>query len=427
MKQFQVQDVQQNIQEAIEELWEEEVEFLKEIGRHKSTLGNENNLQRYIKKYLQGEMDLLTDSFSVDPKKISRYENFSPVEWSYSNRPVVVGQWRTDGPKIGKSLILQGHIDVVSAEPEHLWSYEPYNPIVIDNKLYGRGIADMKAGVAAMIFAVKAIQKSGIKLGADLQIQTVIEEECTGNGALALLDRGYVAEGALITEPTSLTAVKSQIGVIWMRVNVSGMGAHVERAQSAQNAINKACYLIEALEKYKKHINEQEKHDDFKFHDHPLNVNVGTIKGGDWPSNVPSECSFEVRIGLYPGTDPSKVQAEVKNWLFEAAKQDSWLRDNLPEVTFFGYHATGVELNTKNSLFKTLESAHQSITKKDLQYTAFTGTTDCRIFEEFGIPSTCYGPAGENIHGIDEYVNLDTVKTATQTIAAFILDWCGVR
>ncbi len=416
-----------SVLQAIDDLWEEELAFLKKIGKYKSTLGNEKKIQLYIEKYLKDDMHFTTDSFSVDPKRIARYRNFSPVEWSYSNRPVVVGQWRTNGPKIGKSLILQGHIDVVSAEPEHLWNVEPYNPIVLDNKLYGRGIADMKAGVTAMIFAVKAIQRAGIELGSDLQIQTVIEEECTGNGALALLDKGYVADGALIPEPTSLTAIKSQVGVIWMRVHVAGMGAHVERAQSAQNAINKACYLIGALDKYKQSINEREKHDDFKFHAHPLNVNVGTIRGGDWPSNVPEECTFEARIGLYPGTDPSTVQDEVKNWLFEAAKQDPWLKEHPPEVTFFGFHANGAQLDIDAPLFTTLAAAHQSVTNEDLQYTAFTGTTDCRIFDEFKIPSTCYGPAGANIHGIDEYVDLDSVKTATKTIAAFILDWCKVR
>src|SRR5699024_220282 len=100
---------------------------------------------------------------------------------------VLVGEWKSDGEKLGKSLILQGHIDVVSAEPKQLWEEDPFIPTIIDNKMYGRGILDMKGGVAAAIYAVKALQKANIKLGADLQIQTVIEEECTGNGALALL------------------------------------------------------------------------------------------------------------------------------------------------------------------------------------------------------------------------------------------------
>ena len=118
-------------------------------------------------------------------------------------------------------------------------------------KMYGRGILDKKGGFAAIIMAVKALRESGIELGADLQIQSVIEEGCTGNGALALLEQGYTAEGALIPEPTQSSMITSQVGVIWLRVKVKGVGEHVGRAESAQNAIMKANKLMESLMEYR--------------------------------------------------------------------------------------------------------------------------------------------------------------------------------
>src|SRR5699024_2471473 len=125
-------------------------------------------VQDFIKKHLN-EMDMKTNSFDVNPDRIKKYENFGETDWDYEDRPVVVGELKNKGKKRGKSLILQGHIDVVSAEPKYLWDTDPYNPTIIDDKMYGRGICDMKSGVAAMIYAVKAIQEADIQLGADLQ------------------------------------------------------------------------------------------------------------------------------------------------------------------------------------------------------------------------------------------------------------------
>src|SRR5699024_6549942 len=131
---------------------------------------------------------------------------------------------KSRGLKTGKSLILQGHVDVVSAEPEHMWDTDPYCPTVIDNKMYGHGICDMKSGVEAMIYSVKDINESGLELGADLQIHTVNEEEYTRNGGLALLNRGFVADAAIIPEHTELKSISSQVGVIWLQVIVIGSG-----------------------------------------------------------------------------------------------------------------------------------------------------------------------------------------------------------
>jgi len=241
---------------------------------------------------------------------------------------------------------------------------------------------------------------------------------------LAALDKGFTADGAILTEPTALRGMKSQLGVVWAQVKVKGRGAHVEQAEKNINAINKAAYLIQSLDEYREFINERPKHENFKNHPHPLNVNVGVVQGGDWASNVPSECTFEVRAGFYPDQDPSDIQAEIKDWILKASEKDDWLKECPPDITFYGFHAPGCVNDTDSDLFATLESAHKSITNEMLEYVDFTATTDVRAFEEFGIPATCYGPSGAFMHAPNEYVELDSLKTVTKTIAAFILDWC---
>jgi acetylornithine deacetylase len=412
----------------IDEQWGEEVRFLQRIGQYPSTLGNEGALQNYIAKFLEKEMDLEVDVFVPDLKKISSHKGFSPPEWSYEGRPNVVGKLPTNGEKLGKSLILQGHIDVVPPNIEPMWNYDPWGSTIVGSKMYGRGIQDMKSGVAAMIFALKAIKDSGIELGSDVLVETVIEEECTGNGALATLVEGYKADGALIPEPFSQTALLGQVGVIWMRVSVKGSGAHVERASLAINAIEKAMILMESIQEYRTYINNLPKHEYYEDHPHPLNVNIGKIHSGEWASNVPSGCTFEVRVGIYPGVDPQKVKDELEEWVLKRARQDEWMKEVEPEITFYGFHAEGVALNKDNEIFPPLERAHKAITGKDLEYKAVTATTDVRFYDlYYDIPVTCYGPVGGNMHGVDEWVDLDSVKEVTKTYAAFILDWCKVR
>ncbi|MFG6115663.1 M20 family metallopeptidase [Halobacillus sp. MO56] len=411
------------VRKKIDELWDEEKLFLKTLGSFPSTLGNEKEVQEFIYHYLQ-DMGLETESVEVDPERLRDYNNFGEPEWSYKERPVVVGEWKSTGPKKGKSLILQSHMDVVSAGPLDQWETNPYAPVIKDGNMYGRGLLDMKGGFTAIVFAVKALRNLGVDLGADLQIQSVIEEECTGNGALALLDRGYTADGALIPEPTHLSLFHSQVGVMWLQVKVKGAGAHVERAESAQNAIMKAHKLMEALMEYRAHINSRSKHPDFEHHPHPLNVNVGKVEGGDWASSVPTACTFEARVGFYPGTDPETVQQEVKQWLLDVAKEDEWLKEATPEITFIGFSAPGYTISKEEEIMKEMTESHSAVTGKQAENLAFTATTDLRAFGEFNIPATCYGPIGENMHAPNEYIELDSLKTVTNVIADFILRWC---
>lgn len=413
---------------AVDQLWEEQIGFLQQLGRYKSTLHNEGPIQRFLADTFR-DMQLETDCFIPDLKMMASHKEFSPVEWTYDNRPVVVAKWASNGPKRGKSLIVQGHVDVVSPEPVRLWNYDPWGATIEGDRMYGRGIMDMKAGVSAMIYAVKAIQASGIELSADLLIETVLEEECTGNGALATLVKGYVADGALIPEPSGHGVSLSQVGVIWFRVRITGAGAHVSGKAKSINAIEKAYVLIQALGRYSDKINNAPKHPEFGHVNHPLNVNIGVIKGGDWPSTVPADCYFEVRAGLYPGQDPQDVKDDVLAWLLEAASQDEWLREVPPEITFFGFHANGVVIDPKEELFSVLESAHGKVLDEPMQYrSGLTALTDIRHYNlYYNIPATCYGPRGGNIHSADEWVDLPSLKACTKVYAAFILEWCGVR
>ncbi|MGM8364430.1 ArgE/DapE family deacylase [Virgibacillus sp. W0181] len=413
--------------DQIDASWTEEVHFLQKLGRFPSTLGNEAAIQQFVADKYK-ELGLNTDVFIPDEEEIKKIPGYGPHELPYEGRPVVVGKWETKGKPIGKSLILQGHIDVVSAEPLRLWDVDPWAAKIEGDRMYGRGICDMKAGVAALIYAVQAIKDAGIELGADLFVQSVYEEEVTGNGAVATIAKGYKADACLIPEPFGPNAVASQIGVLLMKVRVTGSGAHVLGANQAVNAIEKAYVLIEELKKYEYELNYiRAKHPSFQEVDHPLNVNIGVIQGGDWASTVPADCMFEARVGFYPDIDPKHVINEITDRLMKVADNDPWLCNMKPEISFYGHHAWGVDLDRDHDIFKCLKKAHSKVHREPMEYLSVTATVDTAAYNINGIPATCYGPAGKNIHAPNEWVDLPSVKECTKVYAAYILDWCGVR
>jgi acetylornithine deacetylase len=134
----------------------------------------------------------------------------------------------------GRSLILNGHIDVVPVGAAELWTDPPFEPVVRDGRMYGRGAGDMKAGIAAYITAFRALGRLGRRPAAPVFLQSVVEEECTGNGALACLHRGFRADAAIIPEPFAETILHAQVGVLWLLVDtghplIGVLGAAHER------------------------------------------------------------------------------------------------------------------------------------------------------------------------------------------------------
>jgi acetylornithine deacetylase len=277
-----------------------------------------------------------------------------------------------------------------------------------------------------MVCAVRALREAGIELAGDLTLEMVIEEECTGNGALAARARGYGADAAIIPEPFGDRALESQVGVMWARVTVRGKGAHAERASASVNAVLKACKLVEAVKELEAEVNYPSgRHPLFEGIEHPLNYNVGIMRGGDWASSVPEECVFEVRISCYPGENLAAVEARFKDHLFQAAKTDPWLAENPPDVAFYAFKAEGCVVGRDEPIIATLRECHEESTGRALGLFSFTGTTDARFFNLYhDIPATCYGPAGANLHAPDEWVDLVSVREVTKVLALIAMDWC---
>lgn len=417
-----------DIMKAVDDGFEEQIELTAELVKHPSLRGAEHTAQDFVAAAMR-ERGLAVDRWQVRIEDIAHLPGFSPVAISYENAFNVVGAHRTDNPK-GQSLILNGHIDVVPVGPLDMWKRPPFEPWQDGGWLYGRGSGDMKAGIAGMLHALDALKRLGFRPAADVYFQSVVEEECTGNGALACLARGYRADAALIPEPMWNQMIRAQVGVMWFQVHVRGLPVHVREAGNGANAIEASFGLMQALHRLEERWNvECRQHEHFRHVEHPINLNVGRIEGGDWPSSVPAWCTFDVRVAMTPGKDLAEARREIEACIRDAARENRFLSNFPPEVTYHGFQAEGYVLTGGEAAEAVLRTTHAlAFDGAALEECATTGTTDARFFGLYaGIPALVYGPTADSIHGFDERVDLESVRRITQSMALFMADWCGLE
>lgn len=407
------------------------VETLEGLVRHPSTLGQERSAQEYLAGVLE-QMGLAPRLVPIEVDKISKLPGFSPVDWSYEGRPNLVARHQVD-ESVGRSLILNGHVDVVPPDPVSLWTGAPFEPRRLeqegDDWIVGRGAGDMKGGTVACLWALAALDELGLEPASTVIVESPIEEECTGNGTLALRAAGGEAEGCVIPEPFSETLLIRQLGVLWFQVRVLGRTTHVLGAGRGVNAIEKSFTMIEALRALEQELNQPDRvPEGYQGVEHPLNLNVGIIRGGDWASTVAGECLTRYRLGVYPGESCAEMRKLVEQRVAEVAEADPWLKENPPAVEYVGFQAEGCEVDQGSPLMAALSRAHRCWRGAEPEPLVATATTDVRFFEHHGDrPATCYGPHAVDIHGADERVSLGSMTRVAEVMATFLGDWCGLR
>ena len=401
------------------------VDLLAELVQAPTLLGDEASGQAIMRRAFA---DLGLEPFDVplDPAALEDHVGGAPFGWDLAGKANVLATWEPSGPAGGRSLILNGHIDVVSAEPASLWSGPPFAARREGEWLYGRGAGDMKAGLVAMVGAVRGLQRLGLAPRAPVQLQSVVEEECTGNGALACVLAGHTADAAILTEPTRGAIWTAQVGVLWFGVHVLGAPAHAGEAVAGANAIEASFTVVQALRELETELNAV-RPPPFAAHPHPIHLNVGMIRGGDWPSTVAGECVTRCRLATYPGQPVAGLMERVEQTVAAAVADRPALGPFHVEVRYEGFRCEGYELEQDAPLVRGLIDACERVTGRPPPLLASTATTDARAFHLYGdTPAVCCGPLAENVHGVDERVHLPSVTETAQVIALFIQDWCGL-
>jgi len=420
-------DVMERLRAAIDENFNDQIAFLQKMVQFRSLRGEEEPLQQWMAAQFE-KRGYKVDQFSLADVNLMSHPKAAPMDTiPLEGSRQVVATLDSDGR--GRSLILQGHTDVVPEGPSDLWADAPFEAVVRDGWMIGRGAQDMKAGVSAMIFALDAIKKAGFAPDGRIHLETVTEEESTGNGALSTLMRGYTADACLIPEPTGHTLSRAQVGAIWFRLRVRGTPVHVAYSETGTSAILSAMHLVRAFQDYTAELNAKAVSNKwFGNIKNPIKFNVGIIRGGDWASSTPAWCEVDCRLGLLPGSTPAEAMKGIERCLTDAQKNDSFLSSNPAELIWSGFQADPSICEPGSAAEAALAAVHERVFEKKLEDRMSTAVNDTRYYAvDYGIPALCYGPYGIGPHAFDERVDLDSVRKTTLSIALFVAQWCGLK
>jgi acetylornithine deacetylase len=413
------------IEQAVNKIRREAVEALQALVRVSSQTGSEGEAQAVMAQLMR-DHGLTVDVWEPDMQGLEPYAESLTLGDGFQGRPNVVGTW--SGVGTGRSLILNGHIDTVEVGDRDAWTFDPLEASIANGRLYGRGACDMKGGLVANLFALRALTHAGYLPNGDVIVESTISEEDGGAGALATVLRGYVADAALISEPTDLTIVPAHGGSLMFRLHVPGLSAHACVRDEGVSAIENFSYLHKGLLAFEARRNREISHPLYAALANKVPINIGTIQGGAWPSSVPEWVVAEGRAGLVPGESLDEFKQVFAQEILDLAQRHEWMNAHPPSVEWLHGQFSPAETHTEESLVRTLSRSFGLISSAPARLEAVTYGADMRHFViTGGMPCVMFGAGDVRLaHAPDESIVLDDLFRAMLVSAVFIAEWCGI-
>ncbi|TFA98875.1 Diaminopropionate ammonia-lyase [Trichoderma ghanense] len=325
-------------------------------------------------------------------------------------RPSVVGIVRGTGG--GKSLMLNGHIDTVT-----LMGYEgdPLSGNIRNGKLYGRGAADMKCGVAAAMTALASAKQHALR--GDVIFTGVADEEFESIGTQQVLEAGWTADGAIVSEPTNLDILYAHKGFVWFEVDIHGLAAHGSRYDLGVDAISKAGYFLVELDKHGSRLTAQS--GDAVLG--PGSIHASLIKGGEEVSSYPSLVQIQLERRTVNGETPETVRKELEEILDGLTKTVPDFKYSL-RTTF---HRPLFKADLSHPFTKLVQKHVGNTLGREPAVLGAPYWTDCALLEDAGIPALLWGPKGEGLHGKLEYADVESIKQVAEALTAIAVEFCS--
>lgn len=392
--------------------------FLLDLIKLPSVHGNEAEAQDYVmdtfRKLGYNTLEVpIDEEIREDPE----YSN-SDLSAPYEGRPNIVLSCGEDGK--GRSVILNTHNDVV---PATSWP-DAFDPVVLDGFVIGRGSVDCKGQVAALYLLLLMLKEFRVKLDGKLTCQVVIEEEIGGNGTLSLIRKGYRADGAVVLEGSDLIICPANRGAVWFKATVEGRSIHMARKTDGISAIDKSIELIRLLYDYEKRLSEESQGQPlFSEYDHPVQVNIGRLEAGDWPSTVPGIATLEGGVGFLPNKDLETVKREL---LALPSSGDEWLAAHT-DIEFPRLHNDAYQIPAEHPLVSNMVDSSRWV-GIDTRVHGMIASCDARLFNKVGVMPTIVFGAGDidQAHSKGERVKMNDLLLETCALFDFVRRWCGV-
>jgi acetylornithine deacetylase len=400
--------------------------LLQGLVRTPSVAGSEGEAQALVARHMR-EIGLAVDSFDIEVEQLKGHPAFNPSPRNYTGRPCVVG--RLAGAGGGRSLMLNAHIDTVPVEAPESWVYPPFGGLIEGERLYGRGACDDKAGVVECLLVGHALKEAGVELQGDLTVASVIEDETTGNGTLACVERGYTADAVIIVDGTwPERFIVSHMGHVSFRITLAGNAGHA--TSGGPNPIAAVGMVVDALKTFVERRNAEHGRP-WGAKENPIFLNLGMVKGGVWPGSVPAQCALEGQYGFPPPGSCESAKNDLRALLASVAERPDWPLARPPSIEFVGLETPPQLGDPANPIARLLSETIAHRHNATLQESVIVGHCDLRHYTEARSRKTAaaclYGPGGGcNVHGTDEYFELAHLPLVAGNLACVALKWCGV-
>ena len=336
-------------------------------------------------------------------------------DWGFSvdvveaapNRPNVIARIGAGG---GKSLMFNGHLDVVGVEG---MSHDPFDPLIRDNRIFGRGSTDMKAGIAAMCSAALAAATAGIR--GEIIIAVVADEEFESLGTKALIAGGVRADAAVIAEPTRLAICPAHRGFAWFNIDITGRAAHGSRYDLGIDAITHAGLLLSELDRLETEILPGKTH---ALLGRP-SVHASMIHGGTGYSTYPDHCKLGVERRTIPGESATDALSEIE-LLCEGIRTR---RPNFNALITLGASQPPSDVRVDAPIVQALEKACIDV-GQPISIQGLSAWTDAALLNEAGIPTICFGPGDITLaHSAEEFVGIEEIDSAVAVLTRLATNW----
>jgi acetylornithine deacetylase len=384
--------------------------------------GRETPIQEHVAVLMTG-LGMAVDRWDIDIDRL-RAHPACTVEIEREHALGVVGRY---GRGNGRTLVLNGHVDVVPAGEPQLWSVPPWHATIRDGRVYGRGAADMKGGLCCALFALRAIRDAGVGIGGSVLIQSVVGEEDGGLGTLAAIERGHTGDAAIVLEPTELMIAPAHAGALGFRLTVPGHAAHGAFRAEGVDPFERFLPLYAAMRDFEAARNKPVTDPLFADYQLPFALCIGTIRAGIWASTVAESLTCEGRLGMAVGENEVELRKEFANVIGATASADPWLRDNPPTLEWPGAQFEAAAIPADHPIVTTLAAAHQSAAGAPPIVRGMPYGADMRLLVKQGrTPTVLYGPGDvRRAHAPDEFVPIAELETVTRTLALTIMRFCG--
>ena len=355
---------------------------------------------------------------------------------------------RLPGNGGGRSLTFNGHIDVVPVGDTSAWSRDPWAGELENGRLYGRGTADMKAGLVSMIYAAKSVLAAGYRTAGDVWFHVVSDEELVGHGTRDCIEKFSATDAVLDAEPTDLTVIPTEGGLEHLRIEIAGREAHAgSRWRNLApgedgpgvNAVEKGVKLVTAIQDLERQWVNRKSHPLFPpgynsvlpaiFIAGPGGGQDGQLNVVNNPGTMANYCAIEYNIWYYPDEPCEQVKAEFEAFVHAFCQTDEWLSKHPPKLTWGLRHVTFPAFETAPDhpfIDLLTQNVAQAGAPPDIK--GFSAASDLAWYAQADMPGCLFGPGGiAQAHSPDEYVALADFHRATTICATQLAGWCGVE